>query len=408
MLLRGLDDIAPGTVVGAPVYHPERPEIELLKPGVPLDARLIARLRSLEVTEVWVEDDLARDLDAAVAGRVAASRRAVYTRLRDDLAAISTRTVTASQVHDYRAAIRDMVCELIAGSRYAGVADAIFRAGGLATHSANVAYLCVMAGLELEAYIVKQQPRLSHDHARDLSILGLCGMLHDVGKSRLDAPAGAHHEIVGPAPDGYGRHTIDGAEILREGRVPARVINAVLHHHQRFDGTGWPDLAQVTRSRSGPAAGTRIHIFARIVGAANVLENLLREADAEGKPPVAALAAFASARFRGWFDPLVQRAVLRRIPPFAVGSEVRLSDGRRAAVVAPNLKEPCRPQVRAVDEQSGEARILKLQDHPDLVITQCVGVDVREWDYRVPQIPIPGAESAPVAPAAPADGRAAA
>src|SRR5262249_37883776 len=156
------------------------------------------------------------------------------------------------------------------------------------------------------------------------------------------------HEVHVKAPEdkgeGYDRHTLDGYKMLRLSRGAASVTQAALNHHQRFDGSGWPDMAVATQNRrSGTQSGRQIHIFTRIVAAANVLDNLMRSATGDRLPPAAALHAFASSRFDGWFDPVVRRAALRRIPPFAVGSQVKLSDGRKAVVIAPSMENPCRP-----------------------------------------------------------------
>lgn len=122
-----------------------------------------------------------------------------------------------------------------------------------------------------------------------------------------------------------------------------------------------------------------------------MLDNLLSGADASRRPPVIALHEFASRRFDGWFDPVVKRAVLKRIPPFGVGTHVTLSDGRQAVVTAPNLKEPCRPAVRPLDGSplTPDARSLPADRKqwlpPHLHIVECAGIDVEPWLYELPE-----------------------
>ena len=62
--------------------------------------------------------------------------------------------------------------------------------GRLFTHSANVAYLSVLIGIDLETYIVQQRSRLDQHHARDITALGMGAMMHDIGKSILEERAG--------------------------------------------------------------------------------------------------------------------------------------------------------------------------------------------------------------------------
>ncbi|MGH7130904.1 MAG: HD-GYP domain-containing protein [Phycisphaerales bacterium] len=408
MLLCGVGDVEPGMVLGASVVRPDAPDAELLKAGVALDQPLLARLRSMGITQIWVQDDLTKDLDNAVSPEVAAAKAEVFRQLKDDLGAASRRAVTAADISNYRQAVLGMVCKLIGDARYASLTDSLFTARDLAAHGTNVAYLSVLAGLDLEAYLVKEQPRLPASHARDGAILGLAGMLHDLGKARQRPALSAHHEAQHPdgaaPPEEYTDHTTIGFQMLRDSRASPRATQAVLNHHQRFDGRGWPDMAKITHGRrNGPLAGRHIHIFTRIVSAANVLDNLLRTADGQRLPPVAALHQFASSRFDGWFDPLVRRAMLRRIPPFAIGSDVRLTDGRRAVVIGWNAAEPCRPTVRVLSPAGNPPVAIDLGTQPGLFIAFCQGVDVGNWNYQIPSILDCDFEPAPqpIAPAGP-------
>lgn len=405
MILCSLSQVAPGAILGSIVTDPHHPDHDLLRPGVTLDAPMIASLEQRGVTQLWIEDDLTADLDAAVAPQLAASRTQVYTSLRNGLAACARSTINSSAIHTYRAAIVHMVSEALGSARYASMTDDLFNATGQASHGTNVAYLSLICGLHIEQYVASEQPRLSPRDAREMSVLGLAGMLHDIGKTRLDPKDAAFREVhsdaaggPSPCPEHYPDHVALGRKLLENSRAPARVTHAVLNHHQRFDGRGWPDMKRHTAGRiSGPLAGRRIHIFARIVAAANVLDNLLRDADGARRPPVVALYEFASPRFDGWFDPIVRRAMLMHVPPFAIGTEVTLSDARRAVVISPTPEDPCRPVVRIIPARPpthGPPAIVNIDLHttPELSITHSMGVDVAGYIFKPP--PLPTAEPA--------------
>jgi hypothetical protein len=88
----------------------------------------------------------------------------------------------------------------------------------------------------------------------------------------------------------------------------------------------------------------------------------------------------------------VRRAALRRLPPFAVGTQVELSDGQPAVVVAPSFEQPCRPAVRLLTTGPAEHPVtFQLADRPELSIVASAGVDVRRWlftlDGRAENIP---------------------
>lgn len=397
MLLCALQDVKPGMILGSQVRDPRAPDMQLLRPGVVLDAALLASIRKRGVQQVWVEDDLTKDLDAAVAPELTAAKLEVYTRLRDDLSSMSRRTISVTSVQAYRQAVMGLVVQAISSKKYAGMADSLFASDGLATHSSSVAYLALICGLHIEGHVVAEQPKLSREQAREMSVLGMAGLMHDMGKVRCEGSARSAHEVhvdEGGGPEGYREHVRLGQAMMSETRVPARVTHAVLNHHQRYDGGGWPDLTRSSGGRvKGPLAGRRIHIFARIVAAANVLDNLMRDAEGSRRPPVAALSAFGSERFDGWFDPIVRRAMLMRVPPFAIGTEVRLSDGRRCVVMSPNPERPCRPVVRVLADGAGarptEAVNVDLAgedvERSGLSITHAMGEDVSGYVYEIPK-----------------------
>lgn len=404
MLYCGIDEIDVGMTVAASVFHPRRPDIELLSSGVKLDGVLLDRLRTLGVRSLWVEHDFTEDLDARISAAPSPALQSAFHQLRHDFRRAATKTVSAGQVQAYRQIVMELTCELISNRALSGLTEKLMltTSGGASvfTHSANVAYLSLSVGLELETYVVRQRRAMALDHARDLTSLGIGAMLHDLGKSQLDENAASTHELdwlkvrAEDRQDAtYKTHCELGYEMLADTRAPATARQVVLAHHQRWDGQGFPSMAAATRDRkAGPQKGEEIHIFSRIVAAANVLDNLLRGTAWDAPPEaaddtpgsasiVAALSAFRSERFDGWFDPVVRDMVLRRIPPFAVGSRVVLSDGRAAVVVAPSLEQPCRPAVRLLQEGGGT---LDLRAHADLSIIQHAGRDVAKHLFTLP------------------------
>ncbi|MEX0655522.1 MAG: HD domain-containing phosphohydrolase [Phycisphaeraceae bacterium] len=407
MILCAIQDVEPGMALAAAVFHPARPDRELLEPDVVLEPRLLRRLKQIGVREVWVHHDAAADLDRVIDPTLGRARRAAYEQLKGDFKQLSDQTLTTAHIQNYRKVVMDLVCELTGGRTVAGLTEQLVGGPtGLFTHGANVAYISVLIGLELETYVVGQRDRLSHEHARDLTSLGIGAMLHDIGKVALPqdrrewhelnvaeqiAANKAQHNNDEPADDPlaqYHHHVIAGYQMLRGSRAPAPATQVVLNHHQRWDGSGFPDMSDATdRRREGTQQGEAIHIFSRIVAAANVLEHLLRDVNHNTLPPVAALAALASGRFEGWFDPVVRDAVLRRLPPFAIGTRVTLSDGRLAVVIRPSVEQPCRPTVRLIGEadraEDGSYVTVDLRITPELSVAACGGHDVRPYLFTL-------------------------
>ncbi len=85
-----------------------------------------------------------------------------------------------------------------------------------------------------------------------LVLAGLAGLLHDVGK--------VDYEDLDHDPE----HTTRGADILRGLGLPTPIVEAARSHHERFDGTGFPQALK----------GPEIPELARIVGIVDSFEKV--------------------------------------------------------------------------------------------------------------------------------------
>ncbi|MCH8825174.1 MAG: HD domain-containing protein [Planctomycetes bacterium] len=397
MLLCDVANLEPGMIVGGSIPHPKRPTTELLRPGAELDANMIEHLTRLGISEVWVAHDATSDLDAAVGSGLSVARMSVFQQLKTDFSRLSVSTVSGAKLQVYRQTVTDLVFELISTGQYAHLAHQMVNdTSGVFTHCANVAFLSVLVGLEMETYLVSQRPQLSPEHARDVVPLGLGAMLHDIGKTALNPEDRTKHEIANQPTDedeikNYRKHIFAGHKMLDVSRFPATARHAVLNHHQRFDGKGWPiQAARREGSETRPQRGTEIHIFSRIIAAANVLDNLINGANKPHISPVAALREFNSTRFDGWFDPVVRYLMIRRLPPFPIGSLVRLSNNAKATIVSLNFRQPCRPTVRMLDENTrnnkGEYTTVDLDIEPSIHIVESGGNNVEKHLFELPDL----------------------
>jgi putative nucleotidyltransferase with HDIG domain len=121
----------------------------------------------------------------------------------------------------------------------------------LLKHSRRVSEICVMLGKELG---------LTNGDLRDLKI---AGMLHDVGKVYIP------HEIMNQpgklSKESWDRiktHTVLGYELLKEVKEFSSVAKFVRSHHERIDGSGYPD----------GLIGKDIPLGSRIIGVVDAYE----------------------------------------------------------------------------------------------------------------------------------------
>jgi HD-GYP domain-containing protein (c-di-GMP phosphodiesterase class II) len=120
------------------------------------------------------------------------------------------------------------------------------------------------------------------------------------------------------------------------------IMRGVLHHHERFDGSGYPHGLK----------GVMIPQFARIIAAADVFDAI-----SSTRPyKVAQLATEGYEYILGnsgsHFDPEIVDIFYKTIAPFPVGMTVKLSNGLNGVVVKNNANFMSRPLVRAFEPEN--------------------------------------------------------
>ncbi|HOW17816.1 MAG TPA: HD domain-containing protein [Phycisphaerae bacterium] len=367
--------IQPGMVLAAPIHHPNADDVCLLKTNYVFEPYTISRLQELGIEYVWIRHPGFEFLDAQIGQAIPESRESVYRAVRASFTGISQRTAGAFELREYQRVVSNMILALVANKDNAVFAERLWSdERELFAHSSNVAYLSLVIGLRIRDYVVSERRYVSERDARDLTNLGIGAMLHDLGKLGMGEPWQKVHRLDEAADcDEYREHARRGYSAVCE-RVEPTAARILLHHHQSFDGRGFPPVKRFHQQREAkPLEGSDIHIFSRIVCVANILDALIGASAARRLPLAAALAALRKPALQGMFDPVVLDAVYRVVPPFPLSTLVDLSDGRSAVVVDLHEEAPCQPTVRPIDpthtraDSLGEDIDLRLPGAPRIV-----------------------------------------
>jgi HD-GYP domain-containing protein (c-di-GMP phosphodiesterase class II) len=349
MLIVSLDEVQPGMVLAAPVLHPGQPGQMLLKRGYAVDPSLLPRLRGLGVECLYVDYPGLEDLDRHLAAHLSPARQRIYGQIRETITAGQRRVRPQVSYTDYYAATRELVLTLLGQGQHPIYLDQVSRLGdGAVAHAAAVSHLALLLGLRLERYLVDERKRLSVAHAKEVVNLGVAGMLHDMGKLKLPAALQGRHATDAPeAPaerEEWESHARLGYELIHDG-VEATAASAVLHHHQRYDGTGFPTIAH----RDGtvaPLGERNIHVFARILMVVDLFDRLTAGDRGRGRQSNLEALHLMWSRYASWCDPVVLDALSAIAPPFPPGSRLGLSDGSHAVVVDVDAGHPLRPRAK--------------------------------------------------------------
>jgi HD-GYP domain-containing protein (c-di-GMP phosphodiesterase class II) len=385
-----MEQVRAGMKLAVTVSHPEQPEHDLLKPGFELNDDVIGRLKGLGVETIYVDYPDLSDLDRHMAGHLSPARQQVYNQIRNTMQAVQKQAKPSVPFADYYACTRELILTLMQQGEHAIYLDQMSgKLGGHAVaHATAVAHLSLMLGIRLETYLVQQRSRLDAAHARETVNLGVAAMLHDIGVAQLP-PALRNFSRVNMPEDEkllgeWRTHPQRGYDLIRGG-VEATAASAVLHHHQHFDGSGFP-APELKPGEEARNVGERIHIFARILAAADVYDRLTATETGQRRQNVEILYLMRT-RYAAMLDPMILKALPAVIPPFPPGMLVTLSDGTDAVVVAIKPERPYHPQVRRIEDPAtlklgGATLDMALQT--GLKIDRVAGLAVGEM---VPELP---------------------
>ncbi len=378
----------PGMVLAMPVLHPSAPDRVLLKPGFVLDEHTVGSLREHRVDAVWVRYPGLEFVERFVCPEVYAARGALQHAMGTIFDRMTAEAAAPLEYDAFRRCMRDFLGALSnnpsAGLMLQSMSETKHP---LVRHSSDVCYLALLMGLRLEEYLVQQRARLPVHRARDVVDLGLASILHDIGMLELDE--GVYENWLAGGCDetdaDWRRHVKLGHDRVR-GQLSPAACAAILHHHQRFDGSGFP-LRKNSEGEYRALAGEEIHIFARILLVADLFDRFRTPMDGSATTPsVRVLRQMQQRPVIDWIDPVVFRALLAVAPAYPPGSMVRLSDGREAAVVDWSPADPCRPTVVVLDDEppADDGPYLNrvdLRDHKHLIITHVDGVHVEHDNF---------------------------
>jgi HD-GYP domain-containing protein (c-di-GMP phosphodiesterase class II) len=285
---------------------------------------------SFDAVRSWVPADIPLESysEAAAVQEELPRARSSFARSEDVLKTLisDVRVGKVPQVEQVASAVDDMVDSMIANP------DALMWVGRLRDEDVNT----YNHGVKVALYLISLGRHLGLPKA-ELANLGMIGMLADVGKIKL--PRALLDKPGMLAPSEYGlikEHVRLGLEAIREsGVLPASVEAGIAQHHERLDGTGYPNGLK----------GDEISLYGRMTAIADSFAALITpRAYANPSAPQDALMNLYEWAGSSFHEPLVEQFV-QAVGVFPVGSLVELSSGEVAVVVAHNRVRRLEPRV---------------------------------------------------------------
>lgn len=213
----------------------------------------------------------------------------------------------------------------------------------------------------------------------ELKNAGLAGLLHDVGKMLIpDEVLNKPGKLTDEEFEIIKQHPLKSWEILHGSPdVTDVILDVCLHHHERVDGTGYPEHI----------SGNPLSLYARMGAVCDVYDALTsNRCYKNGWEPAETIRKMAEWR-DGHFDERVFQAFVKTIGIYPSGTLVRLKSGRLAIVMEQSDKSLLTPIVKVFfSTKSNEPimpEMLNLSRSQESIVS---AEDPTQWGFDLKQI----------------------
>jgi len=344
-----INQVTPGMVVGRTIYSGDGRV--LLKNGVALKRHYIDRLIEMGIDLLYVLDERFPDVyvedvvhqETRIAALTTVSQLMSSARSGKALSSLEVRRVVEEIVSEV---VRNPA-SLIQLTEIRALNDYTFG------HCVSVSVLSLVAGVHLRL------PR------PDLLVLGTGAMLHDIGKMMIPSSFLINKEgALSPVEfHAVKQHTTYGYEVLSKVKeLPDEVGLIALNHHERIDGSGYPQ----------GLVGDEMGLLSQITTVCDVYDALTTKRPYRGRYlPHEAVAMLAKGRGTQYKEEAVD-ALLSHIAVYPVGTSVVLNNGVVGLVTEVSKNAPGRPIIRVTEEGDGwsDGDIIDLQKHRELGVVK--------------------------------------
>jgi len=331
-----IDELSIGVCLSKDIYN-DLGNI-ILAQGTEISSRHLEYFRNHGIQYVYVDEDFISKPEAKGVRLQASSK---YRELNSNYAAVLQHfkgLYYQVQNKDFKLDIKEMeddikplVDTLLSDNDILGSMRLLsFHESYHFTHAVNVSMLGAMLGKWLGL------------NRQMIYSIALAGLLHDIGKTQIPEEILLKKgRLSFPELEMVRSHAKLGYDLLKDNpAIPRDVLAAILFHHERSDGSGYPSGLKEEQTP----------YLARIISVVDVFDAIT--SDRFYKQKVSSFKAFNIIKdesFRG-LDPQISDVFMSNIASYFINNRVKLSDGRVGEVVYVNKFALNRPLIR-VGEQ---------------------------------------------------------
>ena len=201
----------------------------------------------------------------------------------------------------------------------------------LVTHSLRSAVFAIVIGMELKM----------QNH--QLVELATSTLLHEIGLIHINEDIYSRSGELSDEEKKYLYvHPVLSCKILKKAKFPLPVCLGTLDHHERENGTGYPQKL----------TGEKISLYGKIIAVACSYEAMVGERKYKKAEDPATGLLNVLRKESSQYDEEVLKALLNALSFFPIGSFVYLSNNTVAQVIDNNSEDPRFPVVRVIDRSA--------------------------------------------------------
>ena len=301
----------------------------LLSEETSITKEIIDRLKRLEITEVYVKEELLAKKEELVLLK-SEIEESVREKVKD---IIENHSYSDDEEFAQIAETADRIIGNILDEDQ--VADKIFeiknRDADIYMHSINLCSIATIVAIKLNL----PESRI-HD-------IGVGCLLHDIGLKMLKF--NYENEDINDLPKGrdveYMKHPVYGYSMLKDEQWLSNLAKTIiLYHHERMDGSGYPLHAKEVSFEVG------------VVSVCDVFDEMICGIGHK-KVKVYEAVEYLKSLSNIQFYPQIVNTLLKIIAIYPIGCEVKLTDGSIGKVVKQNPEFPDRPVVNLTKDKNG-------------------------------------------------------
>ena len=176
---------------------------------------------------------------------------------------------------------------------------------------------------------------------------GMAGLFHDIGKMFVDSTIlNKPGKLTDSEFEAIKKHPKEGWDQLNLSGVSSETLDVCLHHHEKIDGSGYPDGLH----------DSQISMLAKMGAVCDVYDAITSDRPYKsGWEPADSIRKMAE--WTGHFDQTIFRAFVKSIGIYPIGTLVKLTSGRLGIVVERGSKSLLQPTVKIFYSTKSHSRI---------------------------------------------------